>query len=236
MKKKLFIQILKFLPIIFLIAGCKKDDNKLFQLPAEYNFEFSKNAEGWSGFFSDYPASDSQIYELDFALTHLPVPLDEDVKALKISGNNHSDDLLSIIYRKFDNLQPNKEYSITFDIELATHVATGSPGIGGSPDLSYGAGGIPYAPQNTEDYMKWYRPNFVSALQAQESNNVMMILGTIGVADSTTQFTLINRNNLSNPMRLKASNKGELWLLIGTDSGFEGITTLYYKSIRIRLE
>jgi hypothetical protein len=33
-----------------------------------------------------------------------------------------------------------------------------------------------------------------------------------------------------------ASDEGELWLLVGTDSGFEGATTIVYESIEVTLE
>ncbi len=32
-----------------------------------------------------------------------------------------------------------------------------------------------------------------------------------------------------------ASQDGELWLLVGTDSGFEGLTSIYYQSIAVTL-
>ncbi len=34
---------------------------------------------------------------------------------------------------------------------------------------------------------------------------------------------------------VNASQDGELWLLVGTDSGFEGITGIYYQSIVVAL-
>lgn len=33
-----------------------------------------------------------------------------------------------------------------------------------------------------------------------------------------------------------ASDDGELWVLVGTDSGFEGLTGIYYQSISVTLE
>ena len=38
------------------------------------------------------------------------------------------------------------------------------------------------------------------------------------------------------PIRATADAAGRLWLLVGTDSGFEGTTRLYYKTIRVTLE
>jgi hypothetical protein len=74
-----------------------------------------------------------------------------------------------------------------------------------------------------------------SLLQSRESNSVMQMIGTIGVQDNTTAYTLINRNNIDKPIKLKTNDLGELWLMIGTDSGFEGITALYFSSIIIKL-
>jgi hypothetical protein len=31
---------------------------------------------------------------------------------------------------------------------------------------------------------------------------------------------------------VKANAQGEIWLVVGTDSGFEGKTTIYYNSIQ----
>jgi len=33
-----------------------------------------------------------------------------------------------------------------------------------------------------------------------------------------------------------ASDDGKLWLLVGTDSGFEGLTGIYYQGISVTLE
>ena len=193
--------------------------------------------ENWMSLFSDYPVGQEIFYELEFQYTNLPEPLDTNIKSLKISGNNHSDDLFSAIYRKFNGLKPNTNYKVTFDIELASNAPTNAAGVGGSPDLSIGAGGINYAPENNIDELNFYRPNFESLLQAGTSNDVFQVLGTIGVSDIIpTPFTLINRSNLDDPLIIESNSKGEIWVMIATDSGFEATTTLYYKLIKIRLE
>jgi hypothetical protein len=61
------------------------------------------------------------------------------------------------------------------------------------------------------------------------------MVGTIGVGEDVYDFTPINRNNNGSPVMVTANSKGELWLMMGTDSGFEGTTTLYYRSIKIKL-
>jgi hypothetical protein len=61
----------------------------------------------------------------------------------------------------------------------------------------------------------------------------MGTIGHIGVSDTTTQFTLINRNNTTNLFTIRTDANGEVWVCIGTDSGFEGRTTLYYDQITL---
>ena len=222
--------------ILFLLCNmlfaCDKDK----PLNREYSFNFKNDNEGWQSFFSDYPVGGEAAFELEFEHTYLPDPLDNSIPALKISGNNHSDDLLSFICRKFDGLQPDKTYAITFDVQMASNAPTNSIGIGGSPDLAFGVGGMPAEPANTPDADNWYRPNFVSQLQSKESNNTLHVAGNIGVGDDATDFVMISRNNKDAPVMLTSNSKGELWLMMGTDSGFEGTTTLYYTSIKIKLE
>ena len=35
------------------------------------------------------------------------------------------------------------------------------------------------------------------------------------------------------PIEVKSNDSGELWLIIGTDSGFESTTTIYYNRIKV---
>jgi hypothetical protein len=143
---------------------------------------------------------------------------------------------LSFIYRKFEGFYPETEYLVTFDIDLASNTPTNAFGVGGDPNLAFGAGGIAFAPENQIDDEGHYHPNFQSFLQSGQSSAAVQVLGRIGVSDSIpTPFLMINRSNFTKPVSLKTNKSGELWLLIGTDSGFEATTTLYYRSIKIRI-
>jgi hypothetical protein len=218
--------------MLLTLAQCDKDESGD---TLTYTFQFENGKEEWESFFSDYPEGEEELYELDFERTGLPAPLDHDTYSLKLSGKNHSDDLLSIIYRKFSGLKPNTKYKVTFDVDMASIAPTNSFGVGGSPDLAFGAGGINEAPANSVDDQNHNRPNFESALQSGESNAVFKVLGRIGVKDDNTEWTMINRNNKKSAITLETNEAGELWLMLGTDSGFEATTTLYFKKITIRL-
>lgn len=219
---------------VMVLALAQCDDKKTGDT-LTYTYQFGNGDEEWQSFFSDYPKGEEEFYELNFQRAPLPDPLDNNTYALKLSGNNHSDDLLSVIYRKFSGLEPNTKYRVTFDVDMASITPSNSVGVGGSPDLSFGAGGMATPPSNSVDDQNHYRPNFESALQSGESNDVLTVLGKIGVKENNTQWAMINRNNRKHPITLETNNAGELWLMMGTDSGFEATTTLYFKKIIIRL-
>src|SRR5688500_12926579 len=136
--------------LTFVYVSCDKNET----MSRDFTYTFSNGAEGWNSFFSDYPQGSEELFELTFGHTMLP---DSSAPAIMISGINHSDDLLSFIYRKFDGLQPGKTYSVTFDVDLVSNVPSNSIGIGGSPDLAFGVGGVSYEPANTTDGDGWYR-------------------------------------------------------------------------------
>ena len=220
--------------IILALTGCKKNDEP--DNFREITYNFIDDLQGWTGMFSDYPKGEEEFYELEFAYARMPEPIDTNIRAVKLSGNNHSDDLFTYMYAPISGLGPNVTYQVTFNVLMASNVATNSAGIGGSPDLAIGVGGTDTIPTNILDASNWYRPSFDVDLQSGNSNEVMQVIGSLGVSDTTTVYTPISRNNLANPMELTTNAYGVLFLLIGWDSGFEGKTTMYFKSINVRLE
>ncbi|MAX78653.1 MAG: hypothetical protein CL843_00560 [Crocinitomicaceae bacterium] len=223
---------------LFIFSGCKDDDNDSSIKTGIYLYRFdASDTKEWNAFFSDYPQDQESFYQLEFGVTPLPDPLDASVYALRISGNNHSDDLLSFIYRPVGGLAPNTTYKATFELEIASNALTNGIGIGGDPNLALGVGGISYPPENTLDDLGMYRPNFNSSLQSGEANEVFALAGNIGVnPEYSNTFRTAYRDNADSPIELTSNENGELWLMIATDSGYEGITTLYYSSIFIQLQ
>ena len=54
--------------------------------------------------------------------------------------------------------------------------------------------------------------------------------------DDDYTYMLKTLDNNERPLAMTADAAGNLWVFVGTDSGFEGKTTLYYTSIEIILE
>ncbi|MDQ3393768.1 MAG: hypothetical protein M3512_06610 [Bacteroidota bacterium] len=221
--------------ILLSSLGCGREENPL---PAhqEFDFDFNEGIYGWTAGISDFP-SDWDPGSLGFTFEHAALPPEVGVsgRALQISGNNHSDDLFMFMKRELTGLKPNHIYSVTFEITLASQYPTESVGIGGSPGNSVflKAGGASHEPK-VIDSENMFIMNIDKGDQSQ-SGSEMNILGTIGIKGDTFKYTLIEKNNLENPISIRTDNNGKMWAIVGTDSGFEGVTTLYYTKIFIKV-
>lgn len=198
-----------------------------------YTYDFSNGNDSWTGDFADYPVTDSIFYELEFVRDHLPSPLNKNQFALKINGNNHSDGLFMFIKRKISGLKPNTIYKLLIDVTFASKAPTNSTGVGGSPGegVTMKAGGTIVEPVKLISN-GYYKMNINKGDQSRSGTD-MDTIGNVGVSDTTTVFTLINRNNSSHLFTITSNANGEVWVCIGTDSGFEATTTLYYKLINL---
>src|SRR6056297_2810954 len=222
---------------LILVSGCGTSSDS--EEPITFIFNFSNGTEQWSGGFADYPVGEEDFFNLDFTRSPLPSPLDPNMYGLKISGDNGSDDLFMFIKRNIDGLKPATTYFLSLDIELASSSPEDAVGIGGGPGTSVflkaGAVSEEPAPVITEQAGfedGYYRMNIDRGNQSQGGED-MPLIGNVAHENDDFEYTLINRS-LEN-FQIQSSDQGELWLIIGTDSGFEGTTTLYCSEVRAEL-
>jgi len=223
--------------ITTLTFSCSSDDDDQLPNNFEFNFDFSKGVDGWLHGFADYNSEiDISTYELDFKLSSLPEPLDVNQKSLFITGINRSDDLFMYLKRKITGLDTNTTYSVVFAIEFASIYPTNAVGVGGAPGESVymKAGAVLIEPNKVESDGNW-RMNLDKANQSNSGVD-MKVIGHVGVADNTVAYTLVSNTNLAEPFIITTDAKGEVWVIIGTDSGFESTTSLYYNKILIKIE
>lgn len=228
----------KLLFIILLggTIGCDLSADQSGILVFTHNTDFSVDQSGWQVDFTDFPASpkDSTCYELKWDYTDRPAYLGANLKSVMISGINHSDDLFMFMKRKVTGLSPNTDYNIGFDVELASNVPQNGVGVGGAPGESVylKAGASAIEPRRVIEGSQ-YILNVDKGNQSTSGNSTI-ILGDISTTPNNKDYVLIRRSNASQntaPFVVKSNAQGELWLIVGTDSGFEGTTTLYYTKV-----
>jgi len=208
------------------------------------SFDFRNGALGWQAGFADYPPTTDKngFYQLLAEVRTLPPELGVNGTGLYIQGNNHSDDLFMFIKRRLnsdDGIVAGQTYQITYTLVFASSVQSGCVGVGGSPAVTLKAGASPAEPIalfDSSPLISWLRMNV--GKDPNQGNIAASPTGTIanGIPCGSGQnsYVSIQRTHQHTSL-VNANAKGELWLLIGTDSGFEGLTALYYQRIAVTL-
>ncbi|MEX1241302.1 MAG: hypothetical protein WEB30_16390 [Cyclobacteriaceae bacterium] len=221
------VRWLIFLP---LFSACSVDEDNKNLLIFSKDYDFNDSDHGWKPGFADYPAGpDSALFELKYGYTEQVGILTK--RSVMLQGKNLNRDLFMYLKKKVDGLEPNKEYTVTFSVELASNCSSFTTDAQGSVYLKVGA-------VNTEPFSLVESGNYVINIDKGNEGTVgrdVILLGDIISGDKNSGLVLLTRNNtMANSRYVARTNaNGELWLIIGTDSNLEGITTLFYTRVNI---
>ncbi len=220
-----------------LITGCTA------AAPTTFVYDFTKSDHGWQGAFTDYPtAGDSELYDLQFEYAPLPEELALEGNGLMLKGANGSDDLFMYVRKQISDLTPDAEYRVVIRVTLATDAPAGAVGIGGPPGeaVYVKAGASTEEPVPVIDSMggePYYVLSVDKGSQSEGGANAVVIGNA--AKEENDEFSVFELKTLSseeNALSVKTDSSGNAWIFVGTDSGFEGITELYYTEIVVELE
>lgn len=242
--RKPFYGLLVFLMVTSLllsVAACSQEADENNE-PVTVSFTFDEDEEHWTGGFTDLPI-DHEKHGYDVGFHHAGIPVEgQEGGGLFLTGNNHSDDLFMYVTRCLgneDGLKPNTTYQIGLWFDLATNVAPGMVGIGGSPGESvYIKAGVvsrePEVREGAADRQGYYVLNLDKGNQSRSGED-MTVLGNaakeeggVGALDDSFQY-----KHFEGSFRVMTGQEGQLWVVIGTDSGFEGISQLYFDNVSV---
>jgi hypothetical protein len=218
-------------------------------------FDFRSGVQGWEAGFADHggtqydehgtPLTPEEFYGLQSGSSPLPPDLGTSANGFMLSGFNKSDDLFMFLKRPLgpaDGVRPGQDYRIEFEITFASSAGTGVDGVGGSPGESVylKAGGVEVEPMPVVvDARGAVRMNVDKGEQSR-GGPAASVASRIsnGIHAGRTRFFFpylaLTRGHV-HETTVTADANGSLWLLIGTDSGFEARTTLYYRAVTVRL-
>ena len=198
-------------------------------------FDFAQSDHGFVAGFADYPQNPDTDYQLTNSWQARPSNLGG-ASALFISGVNHSDDLFMYWKKQLTGLPPNTSVVLTMEIELASKYAEGLVGTGGAPGeaVTVKAGAVPFEPQAVVDPRagEW-RMNLDKGNQAEGGVNMSVIGDVAKPDDGTENYAMLLRHQHGQPITVTTASDGSLWLIFGTDSGFESQTALYYTRLSV---
>ena len=162
-----------------------------------------------------------------------------------LQGDNHTDDLAMYLKKQIgpeQGLEPNTTYIVNISVDFATNAGGDSAiGIGGSPSKAVWlkAGGSTIEPGMTPEGILG-RMNIDIGAQSNHGEAAAIISDMESHNRAGDKFVLKSASTSSlhsesEPREIRTDDNGQLWLFVGTDSGFEGLTQLYIKSIEATL-
>jgi hypothetical protein len=221
----------KFLVIILLLVlpSCDSDSVKGVEIFSE-TYDFARAQNEWVAGFSDFPTGDSAAYELKYGYTEEPL---SGQKSLMITGKNLNRDLFMFYKRKLAGFRPDTEYILTFEVQVSTDMKVALAGTNESVYLKVGA--TAHEPKAVIDDGQ-YVMNLDKGNGSVGGQDMLTIGDIAPTTTSSSGYTLVSRSNAeiySTPCIVRTGSSGELWLIMGTDSGYEGTTTLYYTKVSV---
>lgn len=228
-------------------------------------WDFEDGDQGWEAGFADYHPNfeidglgrpvdpddpETDIWDLDWGVRDLPAEVRSGASraGFFVQSMNRSDDIFSYLRKPLgsaDGVAANQAYTIQFDITFASNVPAGLGGIGGAPAesvfLKVGASAD--------------EPRTIADNSADPPSPLSLDKGNQGTGGSELSIVGDIRNGATPPEQgdfdnlpyrlvrrvhehsepITSGADGTLWLAAGTDSGFEGLTALYYDRIRASL-
>lgn len=244
MKRLPFLSCL--LPLLLLGCGASEtsDTDKNSQ---QLYISFHESIEGWKHGFSDYTYSDETDYAFSAGQVELPAPLNTLVtesspatkrKGYKLSSNNHSDDVFMFITREYQGLEPNRLYDFDFELAFATNAQKNCVGIGGAPGeaVTIKAGASKTEPKSVNN------GNNVYSMNIDKGNQTTGGLDAIALGNfandrecGNADTSYMKKTLVSERGRFSAytDNNGKIWIIFGTDSGYEGTTSIYFMQAKV---
>jgi hypothetical protein len=195
--------------------------------------DFTKGIEGWSAGVADYHDG-SEPSEAASGWSKLPPPVGG--MGYYIVSHNNSDDVFTFTKRQFSGFVAGAKYKLTFEMTYATSAATGCFGVGGARGESIYMVGAANAdePKVVKQSDGRYRLNFDHGDQANSGaqGKVLGTQGIEGLSCDGNDFATATRKS-DEAVTIQADKDGKFWIVLGTDSAFEGTNALYLLGAKV---
>lgn len=205
-----------------------------------YEYQFNEEPGDWSALFSNYGVGREDDFELESGYRPLPAPLDSGQTGFYLSGKNLSDDLNMFLKHRISDLKPETTYEVAFDVSFATTAPSGCAGVGGPPGeavtVHVDASGME-PDRRVEDSREegFYRLNLAEEYEGEAQSWYRATeIGDVANSRNCEEGWQYEIKTLSGGTRTATTDaEGDLWLLVGTRSGFEATTSLYYTEVKV---
>jgi hypothetical protein len=169
-----------------------------------------------------------------------PPRIDDESGYFRLAASNRSDDTFQYmcrLLREQADLVPNTPYVIDFRIEAASNAPSNCAGIGGAPGesvwLKVGATTIEPVPIHEDGQPRLHIDEGGQSEGGEDADVAGVIANGIPceeALEANNPYGMVTwEETLDFPV--STSDEGEMWLLVGVDSGFEERTDLYCDTV-----
>lgn len=222
------------------LSGCNSDDTSNENT---LTIDFSESNQNFKAIFSEYYANreamnNEVFYQLEGRHDSLPTPFDGS-SGWYLAGMNRSDDLFMSIKGYSQGWSPETHYDVVLSVTIVTNVNSDCVGIGGAPGESVYVklGASTQEPINTvsdDTELGTYRPNIDKGNQVNSGVNATNVGNIASGIDCEQPSSYVEKTlTTAQPIDVRSDEQGGFWVLAGSDSGFEGFTDYYIRSIRL---
>lgn len=209
-----------------LFIACDDSNDASFQIYTA-NFDFSDGDEGWTGDFCGY-AEDvpDSTFQWTFSHTQLPAESGSTSGALLLSAVSPSQSIFMFMKKKITGFRPNTDYTVVFDVQFITDIR-------GQQQIEVKAGASTIEPKKVVDDGQFVLN--IDQGPAYEDGENLAYLGT--VADAGNNYYAYNTykfsNNINKPFTVRSNSKGEIWMILGSNSLYDQLCAIYYTNVNI---
>lgn len=173
------------------------------------------------------------MYEVESGLRRLPPEIASERQGQFISANNYSADMYMFMKKELGRSQgviPGRHYLVTIKTVFASNAPTGCLGPGGGPGeaVILKANVLNVGPEISVDEDRYVRTSFNHGRAISNIAN--------GVDCEVARGEYVSLSRVGPIIRARAGKDGRLWIVLGTDSGYEGKTSLYYQQVEVFLK
>lgn len=205
-------------------------------------YDFENGSDGWASEVTDYTEAtrpEDVLSETGVA----PPGLDAGSGFFHLAASNPSDDVFAYLLREVTadaGLVGDRTYVADVTVAFASDAPTGCAGIGGAPGesvyLKVGASSEQPVPISQDGGSRLS----VDKGGQSQGGDAAVVAGTIengipceeALEADPPPYAMVS---LSGELEVTTAEDGSLWLFVGTDSGFEGRTSIYYDRIEVTL-
>lgn len=239
--------IMALLAVTLGVTGCGGAADEEPSPPPEagavtLSYGFENGSDGWASEITDY--TDATRPQDVLSETGVAPPgLDAGSGFFHLAASNPSDDVFAYLLREVPadaGLDADQTYRASFTVDLASDAPTGCAGIGGAPGesvyLKVGASSEQPVPVSEDGGSRLA----VDKGGQSQGGDAAVVAGTIengipceeALEADQPPYALVTR---SGTLEVTTAEDGSVWLFVGTDSGFEGRTSIYYDHIEVTL-